>query len=108
MESISKKEEVIEIIEENKIVIIYFSGTSCGACEVIKEKVEIIVAEYPGIKTAEINGVVNSEISAQYSIFSFPILVLFVDSKETIRLGKNFDVISFTSIIERYYKMIFV
>ncbi|MGL5354564.1 MAG: thioredoxin family protein [Clostridium sp.] len=107
MKVINKKDEVLEIIKNNEMTIIYFSGTSCGACEVIKEKVEKIVTQYPAIETAEINAVVNSKIAAEYNIFSLPILLLFVDGKETIRLGRNFDGISFANTIDRYYKMIF-
>ena len=107
MKEINEKNEMMELIQKNEIAIIYFSGTSCGACDVIKQKVEEILDEYPNVKTGEINGVINKKLAAEYSIFSLPILLLFVDGKETIRLGRNFDMLHFNNIIERYYGMIF-
>ena len=40
-------------------------------------------------------------------LFSLPILLLFVDGKETLRIGRNFDILEFKNSIHRYYNMIF-
>ncbi|MGL5085104.1 MAG: thioredoxin family protein [Clostridium sp.] len=107
MREVTEKAEILEIIQKNKMSIIYFSGTSCGACEVIKNKVEKILIEYPSIECAEVNGVINNALASHYSIFSLPILLLFVDGKETIRVGRNFNILDFNKTIERYYMMLF-
>ena len=49
----------------------------------------------------------NKEIAAEYNIFSLPILLLFVDGKETLRIGRNFDILDFEKTVDRYYNMIF-
>ncbi|GAB6168373.1 thioredoxin family protein [Clostridium carnis] len=107
MRSLNNKVEVEELIKNNKITIIYFSGTSCGACEVIKTKVEKMLVKYPNINAVEVNGVINQELAAEYSIFSLPILLLFVEGKEAIRFGRYFDILDFENNISRYYSMIF-
>ena len=43
-------------INQNKMTVVYFTGNSCGACEVIKEKIEKFLEHYPNIKAYEING----------------------------------------------------
>lgn len=101
------KDEIEEFIKVNLIGVLYFSGATCGACDVIKEKVLHITKDYNGVKLLEVNAIENKKIAAEYNIFSLPILLLFVDGKETLRIGRNFDILEFKSYIDRYYNMIF-
>ncbi|WP_066896045.1 thioredoxin family protein [Clostridium nigeriense] len=99
--------EVEEFIKENLISIIYFSGSTCGACDAIKEKVLHIIKDYEKIEFMEINAVENKELAASYNIFSLPILLLFVNGKETLRVGRYFDLLDFKNSIDRYYNLVF-
>ena len=49
-------------INQNKMTVVYFTGNSCGACEVIKEKIEKFLENYPNIKAYEINGEENTTV----------------------------------------------
>ncbi len=102
-----KKEQIEEFIKENLISIVYFSGSTCGACDAIKEKVLHVIKDYKEVKFLEINAVENKEIAAEYNIFSLPILLLFVNGKEPLRVGRYFDMLDFKNSIDRYYNMIF-
>ncbi|MDV4151482.1 thioredoxin family protein [Clostridium sp. AL.422] len=102
-----KKSEIEEFIKDNLINIVYFSGSSCGACDAIKNKVLNIIKDYKEVRFIEVNAVGNEEIAATYNIFSLPILLLFVDGKETLRIGRHFDMLDFKNSIDRYYNMIF-
>lgn len=103
-----RKIEIEEFIKDNSISIVYFSGSTCGACDAIKEKIlHIINEDYPKVKFLEVNAVENQKIAASYNIFSLPILLLFVNGKETLRLGRYFDMLDFKKSIDRYYNMIF-
>lgn len=96
-----------ELIKDNPISIIYFSGSTCGACDAIKEKVLHFIKDYNEIKFLEINAVENKELSAQHDIFSLPVLLLFINGKETLRLGRYFDMLEFRNSINRYYNLIY-
>lgn len=102
-----KNIEIEEFVKDNLISIIYFSGTTCGACDAIKEKVLYIIKDYKEVKFLEVNAVENKEVAAIYNVFSVPILLLFVNDKETLRLGRYFDMLDFKKSIDRYYNMIF-
>ena len=101
------KTEVEEFIKENLISIVYFSGATCGACDAIKEKVLHIIKDYNEVKFLEVNATEDKEIAAIYDIFSLPILLLFVNSKETLRIGRYFNMLEFKNSIDRYYNLIF-
>ena len=66
-------DEIKKLIDSNRMVAIYFSGNSCGACKVIKVKIEHILKKYPNIKACEINGEEHLDIATSYGIFSVPI-----------------------------------
>lgn len=102
-----KEVEIEEFIRKNSISIIYFSGSICGACDAIKEKILHIIKDYQEVRFMEINAIENKEVAASYNIFSLPILLLFVNGKETLRIGRYFDMLDFKNSIDRYYNMIF-
>lgn len=101
------KIEIEEFTKDNLISVIYFSGSTCGACDAIKEKVLHIIKDYKEVKFLEVNAIENKEVAAIYNIFSVPVLLLFVNNKETLRLGRYFDMLDFKKSIDRYYNMIF-
>ncbi len=107
MLKINNNEEIKNIIRENEIVILYFSNKVCGACEVIRSKVERILESYEKIKSIEIDGEENIELAAMNDVFSFPLLILYVHGKETMRVGRNVDLIELENSIKRYYEMLF-
>lgn len=99
--------EILSLIGNNKMVVIYFTGLDCGACEAIKFKVESILKRLPKIRSGEINGEENLELAAKYGVFSLPILLLFIEGKESLRIGRNVDLLELEDNIRRYYNMIF-
>ena len=87
-------EDIKHAIHKNQMTVIYFTGNSCGACEVIKNKIDIFLENYPKIKSYEINGEENLKVAYKYSVFSMPVFLLFVEGKESIRTGKHVDLLS--------------
>ncbi|CUO02779.1 thioredoxin family protein [Clostridium sp. NSJ-49] len=107
MINIENPKEVEEVIENNKMSIIYFTGSACGACEVIKEKLESILNEFPKIECREVNGEKHIDLAAKYGIFSLPIMLLFIEGKEFLRVGRNVNLLELKNNFERYYNMIY-
>ena len=100
-------DEIKKSINSNRVMVVYFSGDSCGACKVIKVKIEHILKKYPNRRACEINGEEHLDIAASYGIFSVPVFLLFIDGKEYIRVGRNLDLLKLERDMNRYYNMIF-
>ena len=107
MNKLHNEDEIIELINNNSMAVVYFTGMDCGACEVIKFKVENILREHPEIKSGEINGEEDLQIAVKYGVFSLPIFLLFIEGRETLRIGRNIDLLELERNIERYYNMIY-
>lgn len=100
-------EEELEKVLNSTMSVMYFTGRDCGACDVIKVKIESILKSYPNIEAVEIDGEKNIALAAKYGVFSLPIFLLYIDNKETLRVGRNVNLIELESSISRYYNMIF-
>lgn len=107
MLKINGSEEIKNIINDNEIVILYFSNKVCGACEVIRNKVQSMLEVYSKVKMIDIDGEEQTELAVMNSVFSFPLLILYVDGKEVIRVGRNVNLIELENTIKRYYDMLF-
>ena len=49
MNRISSEDEVLRLINDNEMVVVYFTGRDCGACEAIKFKIKSILRTLPNI-----------------------------------------------------------
>ncbi|MGN0144505.1 MAG: thioredoxin family protein [Clostridium sp.] len=107
MKILNTEQEINEVINNSDMAVIYFTGMDCGACEAIKFKVEEILKRFPKIKSGEINGENHPEICAKFDVFSIPIFLLYVDKKESLRIGRNVDLLALEGKIQRYYEMIY-
>ncbi|AGX43526.1 thioredoxin family protein [Clostridium saccharobutylicum] len=107
MNKLHKDSEIEELIKSNSMSVIYFTGSDCGACEVIKIKIEDILKRFPKIKSGEINTQKHLDLAAKYNIFSVPVFILFIEGKESIRVGRNINLLELELNIKRYYDMIF-
>lgn len=106
MRQVDTKEELNLAIKEKELLVVYFTGSACGACEVIKQKVESILAQHPSVKGIEVNGAVYPELATEYEVYALPIMLLFVQGKESLRLGRNLDLLDFERKIARYEEML--
>lgn len=107
MKKLLSENDIINLINDNKMAVLYFTGMDCGACEVIKYKIESILKDLPQVKSGEINGEKNLVLAAKYEVFSLPIFLLFIEGKETLRIGRNVNLLELERNIKRYYEMIF-
>lgn len=106
MENITAKENIESVIKENEIVLLYFTGMACGACEIIKGKIQQILKSYPRIKAIEVNGESHPEVARDYGVYALPLFILFVEGKETIREGRNVDLLGLEGKFARYYELL--
>lgn len=107
MRKLNTEQEINEIIKNSHMAVIYFTGMDCGACEAIKFKVEEILKRFPKIKSGEINSENHPDICAKFDVFSVPIFLLYVNQKESLRIGRNVDLLALERKMQRYYEMIY-
>jgi thiol-disulfide isomerase/thioredoxin len=69
---------------------LFFQGNDCGLCQGMKIKAQRELKDY-GIDFEYINLEDNPKLRGQYSVFSFPTLLLVKNDKEIDRVSGFFD-----------------
>lgn len=94
-------------INNLKAVLIYFSGENCSVCKILKPKIEEeIKIEFPKMKIFEVQTDLHREITAHFMVFSIPTTIIYFDSKEFKRYGRNMSVPLFIEELKRPYNLI--
>jgi thioredoxin 1 len=95
-------------IDENDAVVIYFSGESCSVCKILKPKViDAIKDNFEKIKFFEIKTEDYPKTCSEYSVFSLPTILLYLDGKEFARYGRNMSISQFIKNTSRPYELFF-
>lgn len=101
-----ESKDIKKFIEQNDIAIVYFSNYECGACPIIKQKVEDIIKNKDSVSLLEISIENNQNLSAEFSVFSTPLAIVYVLGKETTRFGRYVDFVVLENDIDRYIDLL--
>lgn len=102
MESVKTIKEMNQLIQKNDMLLIYFGSKTCGVCRDLQPKIESMIDRYPNIRAVKVDVQNVSELTASYHIFSAPVVMLFVQGKETVREAGIISVIKLEEKISRY------
>lgn len=106
MKKTKSKYDILEYISTKEPVLIYFSGENCSVCNVLKPKIkEEVSKNFPKMKLYEVQADLYKEIASSFSVFSIPTIIVFFDSKEFFRKGRNISVSHFIEEIRRPYTL---
>jgi thiol-disulfide isomerase/thioredoxin len=107
MKEIYLEEEIYELANENKMTLLYFGSPNCNVCKAVKPKIEKILNKYPKIVSTEVNVERSIKAAATYNIFTFPVILLFIEGKETLREARYISIQDIDNKIKRYYDLYF-
>lgn len=106
MIQIQTQEELKQEIDSKEPILIYFSGENCSVCKVLKPKIEEeIKINFPKMKIFEVKTDESLELTAQFMIFSIPATIIYFDSKEFKRYGRNMSIPLFIEDLKRPYSL---
>lgn len=78
-------EELVTYIEQQSLSSLFIKTENCGVCDVMLEKVSILLDQYNDVKQVVIFLEDMKEVSAKYLVFTAPTIILFKDGKEVMR-----------------------
>ena len=99
-------EQIQQTIKEEVGVLLYFSGEQCNVCHALRPKFKALFdAEFPKIKQIYLDAHENPKISAHYSVFSVPTMIVFLDGREFVREGRAVSLHKMIEQLARPYGM---
>ena len=105
---ISSEEELATIKRAHLGVLLYFSRVTCSVGEALEPKViKMLETAYPKIPFYFVDMDKTPTISAQYSVFVEPTIIVLFDGKETVRKSRIISIPELSSSLERIYGLAF-
>jgi len=101
-------EDFNHAIESHEMTLFYFSHEKCGVCQVLKPKIEeLIKNHFPKVQLFYIDTQISLEISAQNTVFTNPVVLVYIFGKEHFRKARNMGLQELKNILEKPYSVIF-
>lgn len=97
-------ESIETFIESSTITFLYISRPDCSVCHGLKPQVKELMKQYPEIQLGHINAAEVEEVAGHFSIFTVPVLLLFVEGKEFIREARIVHMDLLQEKINKIYK----
>jgi thioredoxin-like negative regulator of GroEL len=108
METITSYEKLKGLIENSHMVMIYFGSKACSVCNSMKPKVEKMIKRYPAIKALTVEADKSLKLSANFNVFTVPVILLYIEGKETIREVRIISLDNLEQKIARYCQIFYV
>ncbi|MEX2445311.1 MAG: thioredoxin family protein [Alkalispirochaeta sp.] len=107
MTDVTSLTELKHVITECPFVVAYFSRPDCGVCTALKPKINDMVADLPDAHMYYVNLDDIPEAAGEYSIFTIPGILLFVDGRETLREARYVNTDDLESRMRRLHTLRF-
>lgn len=95
---------VTDFIQTHQLAFLYISQPNCSVCHGLLPQVQQLMVKYPEIKLGHINAKDVMEVAGHFSVFTVPVLLLFVDGKEYVREARIVHMDLFEKKIHKIYK----
>lgn len=101
LKEITSLQQVDQFIENHSLSFVYITRTNCGVCHALLPQIQPLLKEYPEIAACTIQMEQLEEAAGHFSVFTVPVLLLFVDGKEYIRMARFVNMQSLREKIEK-------
>lgn len=97
----------LEMPNAHPWVLCYLSRPDCGVCTALRPRIERMVASFPKVFAYYVDLDRYPIVAGQWSVFSIPAVLLFVDGREMLREARHFSMddlqMRLSRIYEQYY-----
>lgn len=77
--------DIEHFIQNHTLAMLYFSQPNCSVCHGLQPQVAELMTHYPNIQIGHINTDEIEAVAGRFSIFTVPVILLFVHGKEYLR-----------------------
>lgn len=101
MQELKNQEELVALINSEKILVLDFTSKTCAPCSAIKEKLTFWGRAKAGITLRSVSIEEHPKLAADLEIFSAPTVLVFAEGKLTIKEAGYFSLSQLIEKIER-------
>lgn len=89
-------------LTSNEFALLVLTTPDCGVCDAIRPKVAEIAARYPTLRVRYVDLTETPEAAGRFGVFVVPVLILFVQGRESVRFARHFGMGELESAVLRY------
>ncbi|HIC99797.1 MAG TPA: thioredoxin [Piscirickettsiaceae bacterium] len=96
------------LIQQEPAVMLLFGGAHCQVCQVIKPKIEaLLAADFPQVKLVYVDCGEQTDLCAQQGIFSLPVVRIYFAGQLTGEWVRTFSLGQLADALARPYGLMF-
>ncbi|MCK2157068.1 thioredoxin family protein [Exiguobacterium sp. 17-1] len=99
-------EDVRDFYLQQSASFIYISSPGCGVCASLFPQIEPIIANHPEFRSGHVDLSTVPEIVGEFSVFTAPSLLFFVQGKELHRESRIVPIEPFTRKVEQLSRLV--
>ena len=94
--------EKLEEMKSSGAIFILFGGKQCNVCQVLRPQLEhMLEIHYPDMTAAYIDCEISPDICAQHSVFSLPVVQVYIEGMKISEAARSFSVEQLSQSIQR-------
>ncbi len=104
LEELTTIDMIHDFLQAHQLSFLYISRQNCSVCHGLLPQVQQMMEKYPEIKMGHIDADEVMEVAGRFSVFTVPVLLLFVDGKEYVREARIVHMDLFNEKINKIYE----
>jgi len=97
-------DEIEQFIASNQLSFLYISQQNCSVCHGLEPQIKQLLENYPNIVARKVDASEVPEVAGKFSVFTAPVLLLFVYGKEYIREARFVQTAKLDEKLARIYE----
>ncbi|MFC7061941.1 thioredoxin family protein [Halobacillus seohaensis] len=99
-------EAVQEHVQKEMLSLVYISQPGCSVCHSLLPQVEELLEEYPRVYPLHVDSEDVKEIAGEYTVFTVPVVMLFSEGKELLRMARFIPIGDLNQELAKYNHLI--
>lgn len=105
MTTLHSLNSIENFIKQHQFSFIYISRPGCTVCHAVLPQLRILLDQFPNITLGHINADEVEEVVSRFSVFTVPVLLLFIDGTEFLREARFVHFEQLEERLQRVYRL---
>lgn len=91
-------------IQEHPLALLFVSKPHCSVCHGLLPQIKQLMGDFPEIQLGHVDASEVEKVAGRFHIFTVPVLLLFVEGKESIREARIVHMDLFQEKLKKIYE----
>lgn len=88
---VTSLEEAKQLIQAENLLLMFIYGETCSVCHAVLPQIKLMIDSFDAIKSIQINHEHVPAVASEFTVFTVPVVLLFLEGKEVLRQARFID-----------------